>query len=108
MGQSCGSRKARGLAFKANSRLARGARGDAKRIDFDLLYKERGERIGLEVKWVKRKNHNFADDVQKLHLHSRQKGANGYLLIFGPNAAVVDSRPANFFNPWQTGPVVCG
>lgn len=68
-------------------------RGDAWRIDFDLYHKERNERLGLEVKWVKTKNVNFDHDIEKLVLHAEDKKANGYLVLFGPFEAVNDSGP---------------
>lgn len=90
--------QSKGFSVQCEFPVSQGARGDAKRIDFDLLHKERGERVGIEVKWVKKKTRNFDADVEKLQTHFLQKKAAGYLLIFGPKRFVSESRPAKFLS----------
>lgn len=83
----------KGFSVQCEFPVSKGVRGDARRIDFDL-YKKDGERIGLEVKWVKKASHNFTNDIEKLKLHAGDKDALGYLLIFGPFNAVDKSKVA--------------
>jgi hypothetical protein len=100
--------QSKGFSVQCEFPVSQGARGDAKRIDFDLSHKERGKRLGLEVKWLKKKTHNFDRDIEKLQTYGQQKKAPGYLLIFGPNKFVSESRPAKFLCQgklveWTTG-----
>lgn len=100
--------QSKGYNVRCEFPVSKGARGDARRIDFDLLHNAREERIGLEVKWVKKKTCNFDKDVQKLQLHREQKDAKGYLLILGSKEAVAKSQPAHFLTrgklvEWSAG-----
>lgn len=100
--------QSKGFSVQCEFPVSQGARGDAKRIDFDLLHKERGERVGLEVKWVKKNIRNFDADVEKLQTHCQQKDAPGYLLIFGPKKFVSNSGPTKFLSQgklveWSAG-----
>lgn len=48
--------QSKGYRVQCEYPVYKGQHGDSKRIDFDLLHKDRKERLGIEVKWVKRKN----------------------------------------------------
>lgn len=61
---------------------SKNGRGDKRRIDFDLMGSN-GERIGIEVKWVKKATINLDNDIAKLVGYEKQKDATGYIVLFG-------------------------
>lgn len=64
--------------------------GDLPKIDFALERGgERPTRIGLEVKWAKKRIVDVTKDIAKLHVFGKDHDALGYLLVFG-KASVVE------------------
>lgn len=74
--------QSKGYKVRCEYPVVKSTGGDYKRIDFDFKHPEK-QRIGLELKWVKRLSLNLDKDIQKLHDHHNQTGAVECLLLFG-------------------------
>jgi hypothetical protein len=79
-------------------------RGDKKRIDFLL---EKGEeKIGIEVKWIKKNTINITNDVDKLVKNHKETEALGYVLVFGRSSYFNNLTPTANRKPISKGKLV--